>query len=332
MRMTDMIRHGARCILFLILTLFALGPAQADTLTITTIERKPFAFQEGDAWEGFSIDLWRAVAEKLEVETAITPVDQFTDLLTNVETAVADVAVANVSITFAREQIMDFSHPIFDSGLIVLKPVTESGSRYSAIWQRTLLLWLVGTAAALALYEGIIWLLRWRRTNAGDTATARPITWLGSALGLAMVAIVGLFVAELMASLTTRDNAAQVRSMDDLLGREIGTTRGSTSAEFLTAEAIPFEAFDTIEALFQSIEAGDIDVIVHDAPILAYFSQTRGKGKFETTGRVFLPEKYGFALPSGHPRTEEINQALLQLREDGTYQSLQDKWFGETYP
>ena len=83
--------------------------------------------------------------------------------------------------------------------------------------------------------------------------------------------------------------------------------------------------------MFEALEDGKIEAVVHDAPILAYYAQTTGKGRFETVGRIFNPEKYGFAMQSGNERTEEVNRALLKLREDGTYTALLEKWFGVEY-
>ena len=46
------------------------------------------------------------------------------------------------------------------------------------------------------------------------------------------------------------------------------------------------------------------------------------------TGGVFLRENYGIVFPTGSPLVEDVNQALLGLREDGTYDQIYRKWFG----
>ncbi|WP_338421848.1 transporter substrate-binding domain-containing protein [Nostoc flagelliforme] len=38
-------------------------------------------------------------------------------------------------------------------------------------------------------------------------------------------------------------------------------------------------------------------------------------------------ESYGIVLPNNSQYRKPINQALLNLKENGTYQSLYDKWF-----
>lgn len=307
--------------------------SEAEDLTITTIERKPFAFPTEDGWTGFSIELWEMVSGEIGAETRIEPVGQFTDLLGRVRDGHADVAAANVSITLAREEQMDFSQPIFDAGLTVLTPRRSAADGFfSDIWQQMLLLWLLGISATLLIYEAIQWYLqrRSRYAAARQEGAASRRTWngLGLALSGALAVGVGIFIAQLMAGLIIKSTSGAVRSVEDLYGRNIGTTNGSTSAEFLDSFAINYQGFDNIENLFIAIEDGRIDAIFHDVPILAYYAATDGKGKFEPSPRVFLPEKYGFALSDGHPRMEEINRALLRIREDGRYADLYQRWFG----
>ena len=78
-----------------------------------------------------------------------------------------------------------------------------------------------------------------------------------------------------------------------------------------------------------AFEAGDLDAVVFDAPILAYYVVTDGAEIGQLAGPTFQHESYGIALPSGSDLIEPINQALLKMREDGTYAQLYRKWFGE---
>ena len=44
-------------------------------------------------------------------------------------------------------------------------------------------------------------------------------------------------------------------------------------------------------------------------------------------GSIFEEETYGIALPTGSPLRKPINEALLKLKQDGTYEELYNKWF-----
>ena len=58
-----------------------------------------------------------------------------------------------------------------------------------------------------------------------------------------------------------------------------------------------------------------------------FYAAHDGKGKAQVVGDVFRKESYGIVfLPNSRLR-KPIDAALLALKEDGTYQTLYDKWF-----
>ena len=350
----------AALVFSVVATLYEAPGASAQQQTrynVVTIERKPFAMPAENGWTGFSIDLWNAVAEEIAVQSNFAATDTFNDLLERVEFREADVAVANISITHGREQRMDFSQPIFDAGLMVMMPVAGEAKIFDVIFDSSVLLWVMGAVALLFLAANLVWLLERRDvdefrtgylrgvsnglwwavnvvTNAGFDIVS-PATRAGRLLAFGLIIIglfvVSAFVAQITAALTVNQLTNQVNGYEDLYTRKVGTTSGSTSAAFLTENSVQHATYDTIEEMFAALEDGKVEAVVHDAPILAHYAQTDGKGRFATVGRVFNPEKYGFAMQSGNPRTEEINRALLKLRENGTYAALVEKWFGADY-
>lgn len=108
------------------LTLLSLAlPASTqsdDPMVFATVHRPPFADTEGDQIPGFSIDLMRAIADELGREVVFEPNERFGDMLGSVRAERVDGAIANISITADRERAMDFSQPIFGSGIQILLP------------------------------------------------------------------------------------------------------------------------------------------------------------------------------------------------------------------
>jgi len=47
----------------------------------------------------------------------------------------------------------------------------------------------------------------------------------------------------------------------------------------------------------------------------------------QVVGPIFRPEKYAIAVVEGSSLRKSINEALLELYEDGTYETLYEKWF-----
>ena len=345
--------------LFACLTLAQAAFAQERTaLEIATVHRPPFAFVEGGQVRGFSIDLMQAIAGELDREVNFRPHDSFGDMLEAVKSAEVDGAIANISITAARERVMDFSQPIFESGLQILLP-RESGTarRLGAVMTRDILV-LVLVALGVLFGGGLLmWLFErrhqpyfdrpireamfpsfWWALNLvvnGGFEERMPMSRAGRLFAVTLVVaslfVVSVFVATITAAVTVDALQENVDSINDLEGRRVVTVQGSTSADFLVERQIEALAHPSPTEMLDAFIKGEADAVVFDGPILAYFVQTQGKGATRLVDRVYRPENYGIALPAGSPMREDINRVLLGFREDGTYDSLVDRWFGATY-
>ena len=118
-----------------------------------------------------------------------------------------------------------------------------------------------------------------------------------------------------------------IRGPQDLSGKRVATAPGSTSAAFLRevkARAYPYPA---LKFAYSALLNRKVDAIVFDAPVLLNFVATEGKDRVKTVGSVFREENYGIVFPRNSALRDQVNGALSALREDGTYQTLYDKWF-----
>lgn len=352
----------------LVLASIFLGPSPAlhaqqsaqneKTLKVITIERRPFSIITGKKYSGFSIDLWNAVASELGQRTEFITSPTFIGMLDAVKNGTADAAIANISITASREEVIDFSHPIFDSGLQIMMRVNGASSGVlSALFTWEMFGWMALGGLVLFIAATLMWFFE-RRTQPyfqyeyregiwrsfwwalnvvvnGGFEERIPNSWPGRLFAVLLVIsslfVVSIFVAKITATITVGELRSSIQSLSDLYGKRVGTTAGSTSAAYLEANSIRFKTFSDINSLFLALEKEKLDAVVHDAPILAYYAQTRGKGVVITVGKIFHKEKYGIALKQGSPLAEPVNLSLLRLRENGTYQALIDKWFGDTY-
>ena len=117
---------------YLLLSLFLIGGAAAEpenekiTLRVVTKPFAPFVMLEGDKYTGFSIDLWDAIAKKLDVEYEFNVKYEFLgvetvgELIDTVSEKKAEVGIAGISITAQREEKVDFSHSFFRAGLQIM--------------------------------------------------------------------------------------------------------------------------------------------------------------------------------------------------------------------
>lgn len=127
----------------------------------------------------------------------------------------------------------------------------------------------------------------------------------------------------------TKDND-EIESIDDVDGKKIATRVGSTSENYLkeNTEANP-EAFPEIVEAYQVVMQGKVDAVLYDLPNVLYYSNKETGGELKTVGDRLTGEDYGIAFPKGSELRDDIDEALTTLKENGTYDDIFEKWFGE---
>lgn len=129
-----------------------------------------------------------------------------------------------------------------------------------------------------------------------------------------------------------RANNDKVKTVEDLKGLKVGTKIGSTSYNFLTeklGDKSSVTPYPGSSDMYMALMSGAIDAVFYDAPNVGYFASTKGKGRTKTTGPLYEGQQYGIALVNGSPWVEKVNVALAEMKADGTYKTIYEKWFGE---
>lgn len=341
--------------ILLVLMIWAQGLA-AQVLDVSTVTRPPFSMTKNGADTGFSIELLAALSDKLGWEYRIKRHDGFGDMLESVSGGAADLAIANISITAAREITMDFSQPIFESGLQIMvhKDGTGTPPLIRALFSADLLL-AIGLAFVVLVGGGM---LMWHFERRAQPYFDRPMseawfpsfwwalnlvvnggfeervprTLFGRLFGVLLVVsslfVVSVFVAKITSAMTVDAITGSINSVNDLYGQQVATIGDSTAAGFLDRRDIDYSAYGGLDTMLAAFEAGKVDAVVFDAPILSYYATHEGRELAALASGVFLRENYGIVFPTGSPLLEDVNQALLALREDGTYEAIHRKWFG----
>lgn len=345
-----------RAYLILLAAILWYQGAAAQTLTVATVTRPPFSMEEGGVQTGFSMDLLEALADALNREFEVERAGLFSEMLESVTSGRADLAIANISITAMRETQMDFSQPIFESGLQIMVPseAAQGSSLARALLSADLFI-AIGLAFLVLFCGGM---LMWyferraqpyfdRRLNEawfpsfwwalnlvvnGGFEERVPRTAFGRLFGVLLVIsslfIVSVFTARITSVMTVDAITGSINGINDLYGQRVATIEGSTAAAFLDRREIQFAGFDGLGPMLRAFETGEVEAVVFDAPILNYYATHEGRDIAAMAGPVFLRENYGIAFPSGSDLVEEVNQALLAIRENGTYDDLYRQWFG----
>ncbi len=132
-----------------------------------------------------------------------------------------------------------------------------------------------------------------------------------------------------MQSLLVADDG-EISGMDELVRGAVVGVQSGTTGEAYAEEHVPggeVRPFDSTGDLFVALRAGEVDAVVHDKPVtVAQAADTDAKVVEEyVTG-----ESYGFALLRGREDglLPAVNEALAEVREDGTYDEIYDEYFG----
>ncbi|MEM7029038.1 MAG: transporter substrate-binding domain-containing protein [Chloroflexota bacterium] len=318
---------------------------------------EPFIFLDGDKPRGFSVDLWDAVATEANLPYEFVPVANVTNLLKAVEANRVDLGISATSITAEREQTIDFTLPFFSAGLqIMTQSETKPNilTRLGSVFTPNLLGFIFASFATLLIVAHIAWLIE-RKTNPVFQGTYFHGIWTAfywtvvtaSTVGygdavlrdnrgrllaviwmLLSLFLVSYFTATVTTSLTLEGLDEGINGPEDLRGSRIVTLKGTTSAAYLTEQGIVFDIVSNTEVGMRALLTDQADALVYDAPVLQYYANLNRDEGIRLVPVVFQKENYGIVLPQGSPIREQVNQALLHVLEDGTYDRLRTRWFG----
>ena len=361
--MANIYRLLAACALLLGLAAAApaqnAAPAPGQRLKVGTRVIAPFVTKDASgALEGFSVDLWRAIAREMNVSFDFVVASTVPELLDTVRAGGADLAIAAISITADREKNFDFSQPMFDAGLQIMTSAEKSGSGgldgFLTMLKSPALLEILGILIALILIPvPLVWWIErrnensiaygktkvggffnsmwWSASTIGAQAPGMPAHPMGKVLAVVWmfvgVIFISYFTATVTASMTVKQLESSISGPQDLAGKRVATTAGSTGAAFLRQLNIDAMEVAQIDQAFAALLDGQVAAIVGDAPVLLYYASHGGKGKVQMAGAVFRPENYGILFPAGSPLRKTVSEALLRTKESGEYRSLHRKWF-----
>jgi polar amino acid transport system substrate-binding protein len=120
-----------------------------------------------------------------------------------------------------------------------------------------------------------------------------------------------------------------ISSIDDLDGTVVGVQSGTTGEMYAeeNVEGAEIRAFENPGDLFVALDSGQIDAVLQDLPVNA--ERARDSDELEVVEEYDTDENYGFALEQDRDDDllQVINDGLAEVRDDGTYDELYDKYF-----
>ncbi|WDR07107.1 transporter substrate-binding domain-containing protein [Devosia rhodophyticola] len=128
-----------------------------------------------------------------------------------------------------------------------------------------------------------------------------------------------------------KDTASFAEHPDLLFGAQSGTSAFYTAVyDVLDGdEANPrIKLFDTFGASVQALKSGDVDAVIADQAAAAGYIGA-DPGAFKIVGEPIKSEPLGFILTPKSDLVDPFNDALSQMKGDGTLDKMINKWFFE---
>ena len=345
----------------------AQAPVAAPTggkVRVVTRNLAPFSFEKNGRRTGYAAELWDQLAHETKLDYEIQVVNSAQEIIDALKNKTADVGVGAISVTAKREEVIDFTHPFYDSGLQVL--VYGSSVSFAdnilAIVKNLFNLQLIGAFLLLMVVMFIISHLVWRFEHpinrdmwpadykrglwesmwwtvstllVGGADNKGPVGVGGRLVAIVWMmssaVLVSLLTASFTTTLTINTLKGDINGPGDLPGRKVATLKGSTAETWLEAKEASVVPLTSITECVLALKSGDVNAVVYDAPVLKYEVGLLNDEKLQMVGPIFERQNYAFALQQNSPLQEGLGLGLLKLTEQGVCNELRKKYFGEDH-
>ncbi|KAF5809571.1 putative solute-binding protein family 3/ domain of MltF [Helianthus annuus] len=279
---------------------------------------------------------------------------KYNDLIDLVHAAEFDAAIGDITITANRSLYVDFTLPYTDLGLATL---SRNADATSSLWifMKPLSsdLWIV-SACFFILLGFVIWILEHQMN---DEFQGPMVQQIGATMWFAFstlvyahrqklksnlsrfVVTVWLFVVLVLVSSYT----AALSSLLTVEQIQLASKGGSVgyqhdyplhgvivrNVNFLDTRLKSYHTIEELaDALSKGSKKGGVDAVIEEIPYIKEFLAQYPFG-YSVVVSEDVTNGFGFVFPKGSPLTLEISTQIARLREDGTLQNLQSKWFGQ---
>lgn len=126
-----------------------------------------------------------------------------------------------------------------------------------------------------------------------------------------------------------------VQSVNDMTnGQEIAVQVGTTAAAYAKDKGMNIKNFDHSSDVIMELTTGGAAAGILDKPAADYFIATKGQGKFKV---IDVPDSkvqyFAFGFNKDNKALQqEVNAAIVKLKENGTLNKIHEKWFKTPVP
>ena len=134
-------------------------------------------------------------------------------------------------------------------------------------------------------------------------------------------------------SLLVAEGESDIRTVDDLDGTTVGAQDGTTGEFYAqdNTEASEVRGYPEGPDAINALRSGQVDAVIIDFAVGR--DAVQKAGGVEIAERIVTNELYGFPVAEDNDALRErVNDALAEMKEDGTFAKIYDKYFKEEPP
>ena len=333
------------------LVLLSYSNAFGEKLRVGISQFSPFVTIEDNRVYGYSIDLWREIAEQMNVDYEFVISKNVSQKLENLNSGNTDTVIGGVTITSQREEEFDFCFSDCEGGLGLLT-LKKNVSFFSSIIYffrmkaKTILMYLLfllivshliwlsekggevnNTAFDERYWPGIFDAMYWTIVTAatvgyGDKVAQRFMGRLVTMfLILTLIPTFTWFITQFI------DLGNEEININEYLNQKhsIGIISNTSSQKFLSKYSlIDTVGYDNISLACQSLEKKEVDSVVYD------YINLRDDVRYNHNLQLhkeFNIQKYGIVVRHNSKLRKKINFILLRLKESGELDRLKSLYF-----
>ena len=122
-----------------------------------------------------------------------------------------------------------------------------------------------------------------------------------------------------------------IHDWDDIKGKTVAAQVGTQDAiKAQDAGAGEVKQLNSFTDLLVAVKSGAVDAAVFDEPVALYYINNQGAGKdVKIVGTPDKGNPFAMAMKKDNTELESaVNKALKEIKENGTYDKIYQKWFG----
>ncbi|KAF3954701.1 hypothetical protein CMV_019985 [Castanea mollissima] len=321
---------------------------------------------------GYCVDVFNAVMKTLPYAVSYEFIPfanssggsagSYNDLVYQVFLRNFDAVVGDITITANRSNFVDFSLPYTESGVSLVVPIMDNGTRNAWVFLKPLSrdLWI--TSGCFFVFIGfVVWVLE-HRIN--DDFRGPPAHQIGTSLWYSFstmvfaqreivvsnlarfVVIIWVFVvliltqsytASLTSLLTVQQLQPTVTDINQLIknGEYVGYQGGSFVLAILKKmnfDETKLKVYDTPEEcdilLSKGSANGGIAGAIFEIPYMKLFLG-QYCSKYTMVESIYKIDGFGFVFPVGSPLVSDVSRAVLNVTEGEKMKNIENAWLGK---